>query len=695
MTKIRGFEPEKRAAGDPFVIREGKYSFRNLKDSFYHLDWAEDSFLSGDSDKDMLTRTFDLEKIRYIIGFIIFFVAILLVRVGWLQIVKGEYYYGMAEGNRLKVKNIEPRRGIIYDSQFRQLVRNDANFLLYLVPIDLPKSELERDQILRHLAAVLDGGAATSTPAGAGVELVADNPVFYSMKSKLDGIRYGSLESYQPLFITDNIEYDKALRLYLLSDSMPGVIIDTKIRREYLAVATSTGATTGSLSHVLGYTGKINDAELKRLGADYTPLDYVGKSGLEYFWENDLKGKSGQKHIEVDALGKEKKIINSVSPQDGDNLQLAIDAVLQAKIEDILKVRLKALKLHRASVVVMDPNTGALKALVSWPAYDNNMFAKGISQTAFQAFLDDPDRPLFNRVISGEFACGSTIKPIFSAAALAEGVITEFSSVNSTGGLHLGQWVFPDWKAGGHGLTNVKKAIAESVNTFYYYIGGGYEKFQGLGIDRLIKYAKLFGLGQQTGVDLPGEASGFVPSPEWKEKTKGESWYIGDTYHFAIGQGDVNTTPLQVANFTSVFANGGRLLRPHVVAKVLDSNQQVIRTVEPEIVRDHLVSDKDLNIVRSGMRQTVTAGSARSLQAVSVAVAGKTGTAQWSTKKEPHAWFTGFAPYDKPQIVVTILVEEGKEGSTAAVPIAKDIFDYYFSPASSTPPLSASSTPSL
>jgi penicillin-binding protein 2 len=691
MTKISGYQPEKRAVGNPFVIREGKYRFRNLKDSFYHLDWAEDSFLSGDSDKEMLTRTFDLGKIRYIIGFIVMAVLVLILRVGWLQIVKGDYYYGMAEGNRLKVKSIEPRRGIIYDRDFKQLVRNDANFLLYLTPIDLPKSEMERDQVLRHLSSILDGASTSSSKTAGAIEMVADSPSFYEMKSKLDAISYGSLDSYQPLFVADNIEYDKALQLYLAADAMPGVIVSNKIRREYLSVSTSTGATPGSLSHILGYTGKISEADIKRLGVGYTPLDYVGKSGLEYFWENELKGKSGQKHIEVDALGKEKKIINSVPPKDGDNLQLSIDAPFQLKIEEILKEHLRSLKLHRASVIAMKPDTGEIIALVSWPAYDNNVFAKGISQADYKSFLDNPDRPLFNRAISGEFACGSTIKPVFSAAALAEGVITEFTTVLSTGGLHLGQWVFPDWKAGGHGIVDVKKAIAESVNTFYYYIGGGFDKFEGLGIERLMKYAKLFGLGQQSGIDLPSESSGFVPSPEWKEEAKGERWYIGDTYHFAIGQGDVNTTPLQVANFTAVFANGGKLMRPHVVKRIVDGSRQTVTEIQPEIVRENMVSDKVIDIVRRGMRQTVLNGSARLLQSLPVSAAGKTGTAQWSSKKDPHAWFTGFAPYEDPKLVLTVLVEEGKEGSSAATPIARDILNYYFS-ASSTPAITASSS---
>ncbi len=227
-------------------------------------------------------------------------------------------------------------------------------------------------------------------------------------------------------------------------------------------------------------------------------------------------------------------------------------------------------------------------------------------------------------------------------------------------------------------MTNVRRALAESINTFFYYIGGGYQDFTGLGLDRLVKYEKMFGLDTQAGIDLPGEAAGFLPAKEWKEKTKGERWYIGDTYHLAIGQGDILVTPLQVADYTAVFANGGSLYRPHFIRQVLNSQDQLIGEVESKPIKSGFISAKNIEIVREGMRQTVTAGSAQSLQSVPVAVAGKTGTAQWSTTKPTHAWFTGFAPYDKPQIVITILIESGGEGSATAVPIANEVLTWYF-----------------
>ena len=262
---------------------------------------------------------------------------------------------------------------------------------------------------------------------------------------------------------------------------------------------------------------------------------------------------------------------------------------------------------------------------------------------------------------------------------MEEGVINENTSFLSTGGLRIGEWFFPDWKAGGHGTTNVRSAIAFSVNTFFYYIGGGYGDFKGLGLTGLVKYSKLFGLGDLTGIDLNGEAAGFVPTSAWKETTKNEPWYIGDTYHFAIGQGDVLVTPLQVANYTAALANGGILYQPHLVSKILDSNNQVVQEILPKVIRKDFISAQNMNIVREGMRQTVVSGSGRYLNSLPVSAAGKTGTAQWSSKKANHAWFIGFAPYENPELAITVLVEEGVEGSTIAVPIAYDIFNWYFS----------------
>ncbi len=672
---------------DPFAIKEGRFRFGQLKDSVYYSDWTEQSFLSDSSNKEIITRSFNFSKLKYFALITFLALAMIFARTIWLQIIKGNYYYLLSEDNRLRAETIEPKRGIIYDRNLKPLVRNKANFVLYLRPIDLPKNELTRDELIRQISSVLDGTDSANlqttsiSSSSRELKLISDSPSFYKIKESLATVKLGSLESYQPLFIQDNIDYDKAMLISLRLPQWPGVFLTTKIRREYLTDSDSGPIVSGvdSLAHILGYTGKINDAELKKLGSKYSVIDYVGKVGIEYSWEAKLKGEAGRKNIEVDALGRQKKIINEVPAHDGANLMLALDLDLQEKAAQVAQIYLDKYKLKKASIIIMNPQSGEIRAMVSLPAYDNNAFAAGISHDDYNEFLNDPSQPLFNRSISGEFPSGSTIKPIFAAGALQDRVINENTSFLSNGGLRIGEWFFPDWKAGGHGMTDVKKAIAMSVNTFFYYIGGGYGDFKGLGLDGLVKYARLFGLGEKTGIDLNGEVAGFVPTAAWKEQTKNEPWYIGDTYHFAIGQGDVLVTPLQVANYTAAIANGGTLYKPHLVAKILDSNNQLVQEIKPQVIRQNFINAADLNIVREGMRQTVTSGSGRYLNTLPVTMAGKTGTAQWSTVKAPHAWFIGFAPYENPELSISILVEEGVEGSTVAVPMAYDIFNWYFS----------------
>lgn len=689
--KNRLIEVLRSEKSDPFQVQEGRLKFGGLKDSYYHTDWMEGSFLADTGRKEMLSQSFRFEKIKYFIALVFIAFIFLLVRSFFLQVTKNDYYSFLSEGNRLRSEVIEPKRGVIYTKDLQPLVRNTANFVVYFKPIDLPSDELERDDLLRKVSRILsDSEQPLGEEKVSGLSVASDNPLFYQFKDILSKVKRGSLESYQPLFAIDNIPYEKAMLLELQLPDLPGVFLSSKIRREYLQPDTGSSENElglvgpsilgiSSLAHILGYTGKIDEKELSSLGKDYSLIDYVGKIGLEYSWEKELKGRPGRKNIEVDALGRQKKIINEEPAQDGYNLQLSLDYSLQKKIEELALIHLEKAKLRRASIIAINPKNGEILALVSLPAYNNNFFARGISQSDYNIFANDPDRPLFNRAVSGEFPSGSTIKPIFSAGALQEGIITPVTSFLSNGGIRIGQWFFPDWRSGGHGQTNVRKAIAESVNTFYYYIGGGYGDFRGLGLDGLIKYSELFGLGRVSGLDLPGERPGFVPTEAWKREVKNEPWYIGDTYHFAIGQGDVLVTPLQVANYTAALANGGTLYKPRLVSKILGSDNQVIKTIEPEIIREKIINEDHLRVVQEGMRQTVTSGSARSLASLPVEVAGKTGTAQWSSTKEPHAWFIGFAPFNDPEIALVILVEEGTGGDISATPIAKDILSWYFS----------------
>lgn len=664
-----------------FRVQEGSFRFGQLRDSSYHRGWTEDSFLSGNQEKEAVGRTFNNTNLLFFKTLIIIFMLFLIGRIAWLQIVMGSHYSLLSERNRIRTENLESKRGIIYDRSGEALVRNSSNFVLSFRPIDLPRDEMDRDMMLRRLSSIIDNLPEKQIITNSdSLKLVSDGPSYRLMKEMLSKVRIYSLEAYQSLFILDNLRYDAALKIILEQESFPGVLLEDKILREYpFSFLAQEDANLMSLSHVLGYTGKISEADLENFSGKYSLTDYVGKTGIEYSWEEELRGINGFIKYEVDALGRKKKVISETLPQAGYNLSLSLDIKLQAQAEKVTKAWLEKTNTKRASVIIMDPNNGQILALLSLPSYDNNLFAKGIKQVDYDEFIQDENRPLFNRAISGELPSGSVIKPVIAAAALEEHIITENTSFLSNGGLRIGQWFFPDWRAGGHGTTNVKKALADSVNTFFYYIGGGYQDFVGLGVDRLAKYMKLFGMGEKTGIDLNGESKGLVPTPAWKERVKNEAWYIGDTYHISIGQGDVLVSPLQVANFTAAIVNGGRLYQPTLVRALLDEDNNVLKEIEPKIIRQDFISPENLRIVREGMHQAVLSGSARSLSILPVSSGGKTGTAQWSSTKANHAWFTAFAPYENPLISITVMVEEGREGSEVAVPIAREIMQWYFS----------------
>ena len=637
---------------NPFALTDNNFSCVRPGDR-YRLECDPENFVSGQSGGLRLGRGFNVSKVWLIrIGFALCFI-LLLTRLYWLQVAKGAYYRELSDGNRIRIKKIEAKRGIIYDKDLNPLVHNVANFLLYFIPADLPADELERKMITNRLSTILGNMTATE------------------INDKLNAIDRKSFAAYQPLPIAENIDYDKAMLISLEAARMPGVVLSSQSRRQYILP-------TLSYSPVLGYTGKINSEELKEAGDEYTPIDYLGKSGLESFYENELKGINGRRQVEVDALSREKKVISQSRVKDGNNLVLSIDSAAQVKLEELLRAELKKLGLTRAVGIVSNPQNGEIISLVSLPTFNNNDFARGISQDEYGYLANHPDKPLFMRAVSGEYPSGSTIKPVVLSGALEEGIVNEHTQFLSNGGLKINEWFFPDWKAGGHGWTDARHAIANSVNTYFYYVGGGYQDTVGLGIDRLDKYFQLFGLGSQTGIDLPNEANGFLPTKEWKESTKKERWYIGDTYHVSIGQGDLLVTPIQVAYYLTYFANGGTLYRPHLVKYVLSSEDKLITITDTTAVKSNIIDPANLKVVREGMRLAVTDGSAKRLNSLPVPAAGKTGTAQWSTEKKPHAWFIGFAPYDNPEVAITILIEEGVEGSSTAVAVADDFLRWYF-----------------
>ena len=584
--------------------------------------------------------------IRFKLAFFILtgLVFLLAGRSAYLQVVQGANLRTQAEENRFQVQYLSAERGIITDRNNKILAENAPAFTLTMTIADLPESQNKREEIFDRVVDL-------TGMQRADLDLLLQD--------------YSEVPS-EEIIIEKDLGYEQALLAMIETPHLPGFSVRATTKRHYETSAIS-------LSHILGYVGKISVEEFEeKKDSGYRRTDEIGKTGIEAGWESDLRGNPGKRLVEVDAAGNETTIFSEELPVKGAAITLAIDLELQKIVEQSLTEITAKAGQHRASAVVMDPNNGEVLALVSLPSFDNNLFAGGIDKETYTKLSEDSNQPLFPRAVLGEFPSGSTFKPYVAAAALAEGIITPTTSFLSTGGLSIGVWFFPDWKAGGHGITDVKKAIAESINTFFYIVGGGYNDFVGLGVERITSYAKLFGFGEKTGIDLPSEADGFLPSKEWKEEYKNERWYVGDTYHLAIGQGDLLTTPIQMATALCSVANGGVLYTPHVARAI--NNELVLP--EGEALPDNL--REALKTVRQGMRQTVISGSARRLNTLPITSAGKTGTAQIGGTENTHAWYTGFAPYENPEIAVVVMIEEGGEGSSTAVVVAEDIFKWWY-----------------
>ncbi len=593
---------------------------------------------------------------RRFFGLIIFFVFALgavAARSGYLQIMRGSAYRAQGESNRLRRLPLFPLRGIIKDRSGVPLVRNVPRFRVALIPAYLPEDPARRAALWQELGPL------------SGVSPIALE----------QSIVTRTWRGSEAVLIADNILQDDAVRLKVNVQD-PSVSIEISALREYGEAARE------SLAHILGYLGRISETEYEALEArGYVRNDRIGRTGIERSYEEMLRGTMGGRDLEVDARGRLRRVIAEREPIDGSDLTLTLEFEAQKKLEEIMRRHLRAIGKTRGAAVALDPRNGAVRALVSLPGFDPNQFTRGIDQASYEKLSEDKNRPLFPRAISGEYPSGSIIKPLFVAAGLDAGTITPATTVLSTGGIHVRDSFFPDWRAGGHGRVNAQEAIAHSVNTFFYYLGGGYKSFVGMGPDALAEAARKFGLGAPLGIDLPGEGSGLVPSPAWKKTVKGEPWYIGDTYHFAIGQGDVLVTPIQMASAIGAIANGGNLYRPHLASPLTpERGAERGPPQDDDLITTHVASPQSLEVVRRGMRLAVTGGTAQPLRDVPVAVAGKTGTAEWGKGKLPHAWFVGFAPYENPELVMVVLIEQGGEGSRVAVPIAREFLAWYFGP---------------
>lgn len=607
----------------------------------------EDSIMTiTQKEKAIIEMPFKRKGLETIWFFILFIIILLAGRVAYLDVIKGNYYSDVSKGNRIRLSAIKAPRGKILDKFGNILVGNTPSMDVVVVPYDLPNDLIERGKVAKIVANVL-------------------NMELGNVETALEAHNKKSLD---PVLLKENITQDQALILAEKAKEIPGINVENTAIRSY---------ENGMIfSTVIGYDGKITREELKN-NKEYAFTDYIGKTGLEKYYEKELKGKNGAKQVEVDSMGRVKKNLGTINPEAGNDLILNIDEGLQKKLYDSITATLERTNTKVATAVAIDPRNGGVLAMVSVPSFDNNLFARGISNDDYKNITENKNLPLLNRAIKGEYPPGSTFKPAVAAAALTEKIISSDTTVSdNNGAINIGSFRFGDWKT--HGVVDVRKAIAESCDVFFYAIGGGYGNIQGLGIDRIKKYANLFGMGSPTGIDLPGELSGLIPDEQWKKNKIKERWYIGDSYHSAIGQGFITTTPLQVVNFIASIANGGTLYKPRIVNRI-QNNKGEIKNFSPEVIRKDFISPEVLRIVREGMRQTVESGTAQPLKDLSVAVAGKTGTAQFGADGKTHGWFVSFAPYDNPEIAMVVLAEGGGEGHSTGVPITKEVYQWYFS----------------
>ncbi|MBP6940608.1 MAG: penicillin-binding protein 2 [Syntrophorhabdaceae bacterium] len=564
--------------------------------------------------------------------------TVLLIRLWDLQIMRGSEMRKLSEQNRIRVKKVIAPRGIIYDRSGRVLADTRPSFNVYITPEDIKDFsqtvdglakllDVDRDDVIDKLK------AASRMPPSFPVKIKSDIPM-------------------------DEVAKIEANRVYI-----PGASIQIEPKRNY--------PYGKMLAHTLGYVSEINDEELKtKEYKDYSPGDYIGKYGLEKNYENYLRGADGEKRVEVDARGREVRTLDIIEPTAGNSLHLNIDMDLQEVVENSMENK-------KGGCVAIDPKTGGVLVLASRPAFDPNKFASGITKEDWKAIALDKTHPLQNRVTQGRYPPGSTFKIALALKALELGIINERTTFLCRGGFPFGNRVFRCWKKGGHGNVAVHRAIVESCDVFFYNVG------LKLGIDRIHEVASSIGLGKLTGIDLPGEKQGLVPSAEWKKKTYGQPWFDGETVSVAIGQGAVWLTPIQLAQLASFVANDGVTFRPQLVNKVVSPEGKVLKVFEHVMNSNIKLKKETLKLVKDGMRGVVNepGGTAYGSRLQNVAMCGKTGTAQTASLDKgghDHAWFIAYAPSEEPAIAITALVEHGGHGSSAAAPIAKAITENLF-----------------
>lgn len=576
---------------------------------------------------------FDVERrIRFLQFVIVATAALLTLSLFFFQVIRANEYVRLASRNRLRIIRMTPPRGNITDAKGVPLAVNVRTFSVNGYPIDLQSNgniKLVSSLLMRN-----------------GIPVDEDE-----LKKQID-TQYSA--PYRAITVASNLTFAQAAELITDKD-FGGVLFLTPVWKRTYPAADFT-------SHVVGYVSEISKEELEeRKGGLYRGGDMIGKNGVESRYDEDLQGLPGEEVIEVDARGRKLRDISYTPPRKGTDMTLTIDLSAQRYAAELMGS-------YRGAVVAMDVNDGSVKCLYSSPSYDPNPFTWGISNREWAALTDHKERPMMNRAISGGYPPASTFKIVTASAVLESKVVNTSTTVRCPGYFELGDRRFRCWLRTGHGTENVLRALRDSCDVYFY------QTATWLGIDRLIRTASKFGVGQKTDIDLIGEISGTLAGPEWKKEKIKENWYGGDTVNYSIGQGYVLMTPVQLLRSYAAVANGGRLLKPRVSSKA---------AMEYEPLN---ISQATIRIIQDGLQEVTSSGTGRRASSFGVQVAGKTGTAQ-NPHGDDHAWFAGYAPAGSPRYAVVVIVEAGKGGGAVAGPIVGKMLNYLINGVKYTEPV--------
>jgi penicillin-binding protein 2 len=562
---------------------------------------------------------------------------VIIGQLWYLQVLEGGNFLDASDKNRIRIRPVAAPRGIVFDRNGVPLVDNRPTFTLSLIPRELPRDQEARAAVLGRLAALL------RLPYEELDEAIVRVPS----------------DSFLPVRVRRGLTLEDMAKVEEWKLELPGVIVEVEPQRTY--------PSSRFAAHLLGYVREASDEQLKQ--GRYRRGDMVGQSGLERLLDEYLRGRDGGERIEVDAHGRPVRVVQQTEPHPGAQVITTVDRRIQEAAE-------AAMEGKAGAVVVMDPRNGDVLALVSTPAFEIDRFTGTIDRAAWLRVVQDPEHPLLNRVLQSQYAPGSVFKMVVAAAGLQEGTLTPLDRVHCAGEFHLGSWTFKDWKEGGHGTVDLHKAVAQSCNIYFYQAG------LKIGGAAITKYARAFGLGQPTGVDLPGEKLGLIPQAKARRGGK-TTWTAGEVVNISIGQGQVLVTPMQVARFMAALANGGVLWKPRLVQRVERPEQGVVWN-DPGKVTGHVeLSPVVWAFLRQSMWAVVNDGTGVAARIPGLDIAGKTGTAQTianskAEKGQDHAWFAAFAPVRDPEVVVVVLVERGGKGGQVAAPIARKIFNAIF-----------------